>query len=236
MSIALAHLAKRVRKEGKMQFENAHADLLEFFANVDNGIFLLYGALVALAVQIIKKCFVNKLKIDLCNKFDFVPLLPFILGLVSAAINFFWVCGKSFDGVGSVVGIVVDGLTIGAAAVVVYKFVASFDKNSLKNLSKDGVFAILFDEIVLITDIKRQLVDNEASLSDIVEKLKKIVAEIKEIYSEDEIKSDVDDGGDETDETRLKRLKTALNEIVDESEADEKAKRLHETFKKYFSL
>lgn len=89
---------------------------------------------------------------------------------------------------------------------------------------------------MLITDIKRQLVDNEASLSDIVEKLKKIVAAIKEIYSEDETKSDVDDGDDETDETRLKRLKTALKEIVDESEADEKAKRLHETFKKYFSV
>lgn len=130
-----------------MQLENAPADLFELFANADNGVFLLFGALVALAVQIVKNNFVNKLKIDFCNKFDFVPLLPFVLGLAFAALNFFCFCGRSFIGFGSLVEIVVDGITIGAAAVVIYKFVSSLDKNSLKNLSKDGVFAIFLTKL-----------------------------------------------------------------------------------------
>ncbi len=241
-----------------MQLENAPADLFELFANADNGVFLLFGALVALVVQIVKNNFVNKLKIDFCNKFDFVPLLPFILGLALAALNFFCFCGRSFTGFGSLVEIVVDGITIGAAAVVIYKFVSSLDKNSLKNLSKDGVFAILFNEIVLVTDIKRQLLDNEVPLSEILKKVKKVADEVKKIYvvCEDDENSDAnakadayDEGNDDlqsdgdecgqseavgADEMRRTTLRDLLSQLVDGSELDEKVKYLHETFKNYF--
>lgn len=242
-----------------MQLENAPADLFELFANADNGVFLLFGALVALVVQIVKNNFVNKLKIDFCNKFDFVPLLPFILGLALATLNFFCFCGRSFTGFGSVIEIVVDGVTIGAAAVVIYKFVASLNKNSLKNLSKDGVFAILFNEIVLVTDLKQQLLDNKVPLSEILKKVKNIADEVKKIYvshEDDEnfdanARTDVDDEGNDdlqlkagdgceeseavdADEMRRTTLRGVLSQLVDGTDLDEKVKYLHETFKKYF--
>ena len=151
-----------------------------------------------------------------------------------------------------------DGITIGAAAVVIYKFVSSLDKNSLKNLSKDGVFAILFNEIVLVTDLKRQLLDNEVPLSEILKKVKKVADEVKKIYvvceddenSDANAKADADDEGNDdlqsdgdecgqseavgADEMRRMTLRDLLSQLVDGSELDEKVKYLHETFKNYF--
>lgn len=151
-----------------------------------------------------------------------------------------------------------DGITIGAAAVVIYKFVSSLDKNSLKNLSKDGVFAILFNEIVLVTDLKRQLLDNEVPLSEILKKVKKVADEVKKIYvvceddenSDANAKADADDEGNDdlqsdgdecgqseavgADEMRRTTLRDLLSQLVDGSELDEKVKYLHETFKNYF--
>ena len=167
-------------------------------------------------------------------------------------------CGRSFTGFGSLVEIVVDGITIGAAAVVIYKFVSSLDKNSLKNLSKDGVFAILFNEIVLVTDLKRQLLDNEVPLSEILKKVKKVADEVKKIYvvceddenSDANAKADADDEGNDdlqsdgdecgqseavgADEMRRTTLRDLLSQLVDGSDLDEKVKYLHETFKNYF--
>ena len=128
----------------------------------------------------------------------------------------------------------------------------------MKNLSKDGVFAILFNEIVLVTDIKRQLLDNEVPLSEILKKVKKVADEVKKIYvvceddenSDANAKADADDEGNDdlqsdgdecgqseavgADEMRRTTLRDLLSQLVDGSDLDEKVKYLHETFKNYF--
>ena len=76
-----------------MDFEVFIESLLKLFNNGDNAYFVLYAVVTCLLTQVLKKLFVNKVKVDVLHKFDFAVILPFVLGLVFAVADVFWFGG-----------------------------------------------------------------------------------------------------------------------------------------------
>ena len=133
-----------------MDFKDTLQDLFGLLSNAESGVFLLFASLTTILVQVIKNNFINKLAIDLKHKFDPTVLLPFLFGMVFAVINFFAIKKVDFCGMDSVVQIVVDGLSIGATSVMIYRVFATFDKNNVKTLCKDKVFYILYNQLLIL--------------------------------------------------------------------------------------
>ena len=230
-----------------MQFENTLADLLKLFTDAESGVFLLSGALITVLVQVVKNTCINKLKIDLTGKFDPTVLLPFIFGVVFAVVNFF-LYKNTFVWPNSVVEIFVEGLSLGATSVMIYRVFSTFDNKNVKTLCKDGVFNTLYNQLLIVTDLRQQLLTNNVSLVEFLEKLSEATAGIKAIYGNknnltcekdvaDESNGEQEsDKQDEVRENKLECLKTVLSSLLDEKILDGVAETLHKAFEDYFAL
>ena len=222
-----------------MQFENTLADLLKLFTNAESGVFLLFSAIITVLVQVIKNTCLNKLQIDLKNKFDPMVLLPFGFGLVFALVNFFVIKKESFDGINSLGQILIDVLSLGATSMMIYRVFSSFDKTNVKTLCKDGVFSILYNELLIVTDVRKQLINNEISFVEFLEKLQEAEWGIKAIY--DNSLNKEKETSDETTtsidgQEKLQCLKVVLSGLVTQDDLDKVAETLHKAFEDYFAF
>ena len=66
-----------------MDFEVFIESLLKLFNNGDNAYFVLYAVVTCLLTQVLKKLFVNKVRVDVLHKFDFAVILPSFWDLYS---------------------------------------------------------------------------------------------------------------------------------------------------------
>lgn len=214
--------------------ESTLKDLLKLFTDAESGVFLLVAGVITILVQIIKNTCINKLQIDLKNKFDPTVLFPFGFGLVFAVLDFFVIKKSDFCGVDSVVDILVDGLSVGATSVMIYRIFASFDGTNLKTLCKDGVFSILYNQLLIVTNVRQQLLNNEISYLDFLERLKEAESGIKALYGSEDDGEEQSDGFDE--QAKVMYLKALLSPLVEQEDSDKVAKTLHDAYEKYFSV
>lgn len=230
-----------------MDFKDTLQDLFGLLSNAESGVFLLFASLTTILVQVIKNNLINKLSIDLNHKFDPTVLLPFLFGVVFAILNFFVIKKVDFCGMESLISIFVDGLSIGATSVMIYRIFAVFDKNNVKTLCKDKVFYILYNELLIVTEVRKQLLNNEISFLDFLEKLREAQSGIKALYfyqnaEQQEEKNDQDSNQHIDDEEKQKAdlakiecLKALLSGIVSEDKLDEVANSLHKAYENYFT-
>jgi len=217
-----------------MDFENTLKDLFKLFTDAESGVFLLVACVITILVQIIKNTCINKLQIDLKNKFDPTVLLPFFLGILYAILDFFVIKQKTFCGLDCIVDMLVDGLSVGATSVMIYRIFSVFDGTNLKTLCKDGVFSILYHELLIVTQVRKQLLNNEISYLEFLEKLKEAESGIKALYAvESEQKSEP---LEEDEQAKVACIKALLAGLVDAEEAEKVAKTLHDAYKNYFEV
>ncbi len=226
-----------------MQFENLLENLFNLITSTDGGAFLLQALLITIVVQFIKTTFINKLKIDLQKKFDPTFLLPFIFGCIAAVIDTVIIKRTPFLGFASVYEIAVQGISIGATSAAIYKAFAALDKNNIKTLCRDGVFSILYNEILIVSDIKQKLLDKDISLTEFLVKLKEAVSGIKAIYSKDiDLPDDSDNKNTEesyieenaetaaktrTEQQKIQCLKTVISGLISSDNLEQVATTLN---------
>ncbi|MBR5250567.1 MAG: hypothetical protein IKV38_00905 [Clostridia bacterium] len=221
-----------------MDFKDTLQDLFGLLSNAESGVFLLFASLTTILVQVIKNNFINKLAIDLKHKFDPTVLLPFLFGMVFAVINFFAIKKVDFCGMDSVVQIVVDGLSIGATSVMIYRVFATFDKNNVKTLCKDKVFYILYNQLLIVTEVRKQLLNNEISFLEFLEKLREAQSGIKALYfyQNDENEDISDEEKRKAELAKIECLKALLSGLISEDKLDEVANSLHKAYENYFAI
>ncbi len=175
--------------------------ILALFETADAHI-LAGAALACVVTALVKRFLLNKIKIDLENSFDPSALLPFAAGLVFSAL-FAWIGGKKEAAV--VFDILKEGLIIGALSTVIYKFYSSLDGKSLKQLLKDGFFALFYNGLMEYTDAAAKLKSGEMKLTDFIGQVQTLAANAKNICQ-----------SGSGNEERLENLKTLMRGIFSE--------------------
>ena len=158
--------------------------------------------------------------------------------MVFAVINFFAIKKVDFCGMDSVVQIVVDGLSIGATSVMIYRVFATFDKNNVKTLCKDKVFYILYNQLLIVTEVRKQLLNNEISFLEFLEKLREAQSGIKALYfyQNDENEDISDEEKRKAELAKIECLKALLSGLISEDKLDEVANSLHKAYENYFAI
>ncbi len=190
-----------------MDFETFVESLLGFIKNSGNLYFLLYALLTCLFTQLLKKLFVNKVKVDVEHKFDFAVVLPFVFGTIFAATDMFLVRHCAFSFPSSVVRIVVDGTTIGALSSVIFKFVSSMSGKSVKSLMKDDVFGVFYTQLLYFGQVRKRLTDGELSYGDFLEQVRVVASKAVGIYTKNT-----------DDQTKREKLAQLLGGLVDDKD------------------
>ncbi|MBQ9715275.1 MAG: hypothetical protein IJV77_02555 [Clostridia bacterium] len=144
---------------------------------------VVYACVVCLLTEFVKRTFIPKLKIDLQNKFDPTILFPFVFGCCMSVFDAMVVRQTGLQG--ALNTLVVDGLTIGATATVLYRMFAGTFGNGLKKLKKDQVFAMFYNELFVYSDAKQKLLDGQMDFKSFVAEIKLISQRAVEIYSTD---------------------------------------------------
>ena len=129
--------------------------------------------------------------------------------------------------------IVVDGVSIGATSVMIYRIFSVWDGTNVKTLCKDGVFSILYNELLIVTKVRKQLLNNEISYLEFLERLKEAESGIKALYGADSQENPSDD---EEKQAKIACIKALLAGLVDAEEAERIAKTLHEAYENYFDV
>lgn len=165
---------------------------------------VLYAVITCVLTQLVKKIFVNKVKVDILHKFDFAVILPFVFGVGFALLNL--AINKQFtDLAESLTRIIVDGATIGALATVIFRFVSSLSGQNLSSLLKDDVFGVFYNQILYFGKAREQLIAKELSLTEFIDEVKVIVADAKQIYGEQS-----------ANDAKRNKLAELLSGVVDE--------------------
>jgi hypothetical protein len=168
------------------------------------------GALCCLLTGLIKRL-IPKLKIDLTNSFDPTVYMPFLLGGIISATSTFFMDFSSFGD--RLAFIIVEALAMGAVAMVFYRFVSSLNGTSLKQLLKDDMFSLVYNQLICLTDAKDRLLDGSLKLKDFVDMIQTLAANSGVIYSSN--------CGEEQKKERLKTLmggifdNDAINGVID---------------------
>ncbi len=168
-----------------MDFEVFIESLLKLFNNGDNAYFVLYAVVTCLLTQVLKKLFVNKVKVDVLHKFDFAVILPFVLGLVFAVADVFWFGGIRYFSCGVAVDIAVTAATVGALATAMFRLFSSVSGKSLNSLLKDDVFGMFYTQLLYYGNVRQQLLDKTITLRDLFAQVKLIAANAEKIYVQD---------------------------------------------------
>lgn len=148
-----------------------------------SGAVVVYACIVCLLTEVVKRLFIPKLKIDLLNKFDPTIIFPFALGCACSVFHALVV--EKTDFVSAFNTIVVNGLTIGATATVIYRAASSLFGNNVKKLQKNDVFNLFYTEIFVYSDIKTRLLEGSVTFKDFVLEVKLIAEKASAIYSSD---------------------------------------------------
>lgn len=189
-----------------MDFETFVSQVWHCIANGDNAYFVLYAVATCLLTQLVKKLFVNKVKVDVLHKFDFAVIIPFVFGLIFSVLDVYVVDAVREFSLAIVLRIALSCLAIGALASTIFKFVKSVNGQSLASLMKDDVFGIFYTQLLYFGNVRQMLMSNKLTLQDFIEQVKLIAAKAKTIY-------DSDDSVD----TKRCQLAKLLGGIIDES-------------------
>ena len=190
-----------------MDFETFVESLFGFVKNSGNLYFLLYALLTCLFTQLVKKLFVNKVKVDVEHKFDFTVVLPFVFGTLFAAADIFFVRHCAFEFPSSLVRVFVDGTTIGALSSVIFKFVSSLSGKSVKSLMKDDVFGVFYTQLLYFGEVRQRLTSGQLTYAEFLEQVRVVAANAVGIYMQD-----VDD------QTKREKLAQLLGGLVDDKD------------------
>ena len=190
-----------------MDFETFVESLFDFVKNSGNLYFLLYALLTCLFTQLVKKLFVNKVKVDVEHKFDFAVVLPFVFGTLFAAADIFFVRHCAFEFPSSLVRVFVDGTTIGALSSVIFKFVSSLSGKSVKSLMKDDVFGVFYTQLLYFGEVRQRLTSGQLTYAEFLEQVRVVAANAVGIYMQD-----VDD------QTKREKLAQLLGGLVDDKD------------------
>ena len=188
-----------------MDFETFMSLVRQYVSNSDNAYYVLYAVATCLLTQLLKKIFVNKIKVDVLHKFDFSVIIPYIVGFAFAVVDVYLVHGIRAFNLSIVFKIIIGAITIGALASTMFKLVKSVFGQSLSSLMKDEVFSVFYTQLLYFGNVRQQLIDKTLTLQDFIEQVKLISANATSIYQTD---ANVD-----TKRCQLARL---LGGIIDE--------------------
>lgn len=165
-----------------IDFEDALHGILTLIKG--GGSDVIIGAIITcIFTQLIKKIFINKSKIEIFKKFDPSVILPFIIGTICSLVLSLIEYGTlNFD---ILYSILVNGLTYGATATVLFKLIWNFSSTNVKKLSKDELFSVIYPQMMLLENIKSKLLSRHLSLADFIIQVKQVVDGTKGIYNTD---------------------------------------------------
>ncbi len=203
--------ARFVGKIGDLLINTGEIDMdLEIFVQTvltllkdsKNFYFLLYAVASSLLTQVVKRLFVNKVKVEIFGKFNLAVILPFAFGAVFAVLDALFVNKVSGFNFNTVYGVVIETTAIGATATAIFRLVSSMSGQSLTALKKDEAFACIYTQMIYFGCVRQQLKDGTLSLSAFVSQVKLVRDNAKAIYTSDD--------ADERKKTRLARLLTGV--------------------------
>ncbi|MCH5159455.1 MAG: hypothetical protein J1F66_01225 [Clostridiales bacterium] len=206
-----------------MDFTTFISSLVRFISNSDGAYFVMYAVATCLLTQFVKKLFVSKVKVDILHKFDFAVVLPFIFALGFATLDAFLV-KKSTFAFSAVLYVLVNCVSIGAMASVIFKFVSSLSGQSLASLMKNDVFGVFYTQLLYFGNARQQMLDKTLTLKDFIAEVKLISANAVDIYkSEDNV------------DAKRARLAKLLSGIVDEKSIETCINALNQALNAYVS-
>lgn len=183
---------------------------------------ILAGAIIGCIITaLIKRFLLNKIKIDLTNSFDPSALLPFVCGTVFSALL---ALARGKMGTTVIFDILKEGLMIGALSTVIYRFYTAVEGKSLKQLLKDGYFALFYNGLIEYTDAAKKLKSGELKLSDFIGQVQTLAANAKSIYEKDT-----------GEEARAQSLKTLMKGIFSDEVIEKLAPLLTEALNNLLS-
>lgn len=173
-----------------MDMEVFIRSVLDFIGKSNNFSYLAYSVLVCVLTEIVKKIFVKKVAVDVMHKFDVAVILPFIFGTLLAFADALCEVGLAFT-VETVYNALVEGLSVGAFATLIFKFGKSISGNSLSNLLKDDVFGIFYTQMLYFGTAKQQMQEGSLTFTEFLQQVQLVASKAQEIYSaedDDEVK------------------------------------------------
>lgn len=192
-----------------MDFVTFIQSLGVYFADSDNAYLVLYAVVTCLLTQVLKKFVVDKIKVDILNKFDFATVLPFIFGIGCACIDEFWVKGVREFNFSVILHLVVTCIAVGSFATILFKFVNTLWGQSLSSLLKDDVFKVLYTQLLYFGNVRQQLLDKTLTLKDFIEQVKQLAEKATSIYS-----------SNDSNEDKRSQLTAILADVVDDDNSD----------------
>ncbi len=189
-----------------------------YFADSANAYLLLYAVVTCVLTQICKKLFVDKIKIEILNKFDIAAVIPYIFGVGCACIDVFWVKGVRTFNTEVILQLAVTCITVGAFATLLFKFCSSLSGQSLTSLMRDEVFRTMYNQLIYFGNARKQLLDKTVTLDEFVAQVKQLSQQAQDIFQ-----SDADDA------EKRERLKSLLQGNVDEQTLDKCIELLDES-------
>ncbi len=173
-----------------MDMEVFIRSVLDFIGKSNNFSYLAYSVLVCVLTEIVKKIFVKKVAVDVMHKFDVAVILPFIFGTLLAFADALCEVGLVFTAE-TVYNALVEGLSVGAFATLIFKFGKSISGNSLSNLLKDDVFGIFYTQMLYFGTAKQQMQEGSLTFTEFLQQVQLVASKAQEIYSaedDDEVK------------------------------------------------
>lgn len=185
-----------------MDMEVFIRSVLDFIGKSNNFSYIAYSVVVCVLTEIVKKIFVKKVSVDILHKFDVAVVLPFIFGVIIAFANMFFEVGLVFKAQ-FVYNAIVEGLSVGAFATLLFKFCKSLQGTSLSNLLKDDVFGIFYTQMLYFGTAKQQMQEGKLSFSEFLQQVSLVASKAQEIYTTSE-----------TDDVKRNKLVQLMGGIV----------------------
>ena len=177
--------------------------VLTLLKDSKNFYFLLYAVASSLLTQVVKKMFVNKVKVEIFGKFNLAVILPFCFGAIFAVLDAIFVNTVGTFNFNTVYGVVIETTAIGATATAIFKLVSSLSGQSLTSLKKDETFACIYTQLIYFGCVREQLKNGSLTLSNFVSQVKLVRDNAQAIYT-----------SSDTDERKKTRLAKLLSGVI----------------------
>ncbi|MCM1043622.1 MAG: hypothetical protein NC350_05440 [Corallococcus sp.] len=185
-----------------MEWETFIQSVLTLLGDGKNICFVLYAVSACLLTQLIKKIAVNKVKVEVFKKFNVAVILPFVFGLVFAAVDALFINKPVQWTWYEVYNVAVDAMAIGAMSTVIFRCVSAIGGQRLDSLLKDEVFGCCYTQMVYFCSVRQQLADGKLSMKDFLAQVKLVADNAKTIYQ-----------SEDTAEAKRRRLNQLLEGI-----------------------
>lgn len=192
-----------------MDSSNFFQSLGTYFSDSGNAYFALYALATGLLTQLCKKLFVDKIKVDVFNKFDLASVFPYIFGVGFACIDVFWVNGVRAFNVQVIMRLLVTTVSVGAMSSVGFRFVSSLSGQSLSKLLKDDAFKLLYDQLLYFGNVRQQLQDKSLTFGEFLALVKQIADRANAICASDDSEAD-----------KRSQIAALLSDVVDDDDLD----------------